>query len=342
MVTIQLVQLSDEEIFVINNDLKDLGLEHRFDTNTSIQRWADEINNSESSQQDHLRPATPEKLLAMFGGIVGIGRITLDTAFGRTTETEAKRFGKFLIKNKKNILLIKNGDDLIDITKLTKAQVTLIKKLDEAIPEPKMLPKEEQYHPDLQGGLFLCDSWGLKPFWVVFGNVKSPKFMKEKIYEDDILNKLYKDKNDYGYLLMPLIKMGVEGMEQITEAHSEAVTMGLREHAGLLLPLMYGTKITVIDGLAEQFKELYGDKIKDKFTQVLDFIQLSCGYAKQDGFHWRNDKQMFTAIGHDPSDRNIARCQVLTALFKALSPLEMAQELSKLSGKPYVSAEFEF
>ena len=216
---------------ILNPILKKLGLKNSFITEQGNQDWLQDINNDPESPQAHLKPKdrnlTIKELKDMFWKYTEIGRLEFDLYFFRTSDKQMKLIAQFVQKQITHIEYVQNSDLLIERGEVTREQEIILKGLEKKEPKPKKLPKTKQTKNDLQSGVLLCKSWSNEPFWVAYGNVKEPKFMKKKIYEDDSLNDLYKTKDDIAVLLIPLNDFSGGFIERV---FNQVWQMGVREH----------------------------------------------------------------------------------------------------------------
>ena len=188
----------------------------------------------------------------------------------------------------------------------------------------------------------LCKSWGLQPFWVIFGKVKDdqPIFLKDRIYEDDLYNNLYRDDSGYAYLMLPLLPLNDRQLEFVEKVYKEAWSMGLRENFNLFIPFVYGLDIVNLDSVAKDYKENYTvEELRERFYFIFKATHSVFPYGCPSGFHWRDDKLMFVPIGI-ASMQVQAKCHILTALLRALGPKISAEIMSTMLNKKY--SEFEF
>ena len=249
------------------------GISSRFITEASISRLIDEINTNHDCK--HLRPegkkATRADLEAMFPTWTEVGLFDADLYFERTSTEEMKRIADFIIDNADKIEYITDVETLIDRGEIHSLYTGILLNLEKKEEEPEQLPKEKQTINDLQSGLLLCKTWSPDPVWVVFGSVDEPKFLKDKIYADDMLNNIYRDKNEIAYLLIPLNDMSAGFAEKVTAG---MWNMGIREHPYFLLTYLYGYDISDLPSVAAGFAEFYNKKeLIERFHTVTDKLK---------------------------------------------------------------------
>ena len=340
----KVVSKHDEQLVKLNNKLIKKGIDQKFSFNTEADNkaWLDEIN-SPKSEQKHLIPEGQKKLTMpqlkkLFLTWTEIGVMEFDIGFGRTTKDEINKICEFIAFFKNDIAELNYADDLIERGELSENVAIIIKSLEKPEEEPEKLPIEERSsRKDMQGGLLLCKSFSPSPFWVIFGNVERPKFMKEKIYKEDIYNNIYRDKKGLGYLLMPLLKIGLPAEEIYSTIFTPAWNMGLRELPEYFLPMVYhlgfnyaneeknglvkpGKDTLTFDSTAKEFSEFYTlDELIERFALAMkskDILQANCPRVFFDSSIFR-----FKCNGHDNSTlTNLA--DLLTVLIRAIRILD--------------------
>ena len=328
----------------LNKKLKKVKIGYEFTTAKMNQDWLDDINTNPKAHQRHLKPEdrnlTMEELKSIFPRWTNEGLLDFDVAFGRTSDAEAKKLAEFIVANKDSLEHIKGGDSYLERFEFTPEQIEVIKSLNQPEPEPEMLPVEEQTNPDLQSGLFLCKSWGLEPFWVVFGNVERPSFLKVKKYKDDLYNNLYKDKKGLAYMLIPLLPINNRQVEFVKEVYEHAASLGLRENFNFIIPLIYGLDLVNLNEVAANYKETYTpEELQDRFKRVFSMTSSVYPYNGSYGFTWRDDKKRFVPTGGKSMQIN-TRCSILTALARAIGGKYSAVIMSEMTGQRYVEFEF--
>jgi len=286
----------------LNKKLKKVKIGYEFTTAKMNQDWLDDINKNPKAHQRHLKPEdrdlTMEELKSIFPRWTNEGLLDFDVAFGRTSDAEAKKLAEFIVANKDSLEHIKGGDSYLERFEFTPEQIEVIKSLNQPEPEPEMLPVEEQTNPDLQSGLFLCKSWGLEPFWVVFGNVERPSFLKVKKYKDDLMNNIYRDKKGLAYMLIPLLPINNRQVEFVKEVYEHAASLGLRENFNFIIPLIYGLDLVNLNEVAANYKETYTpEELQDRFKRVFSMTSSVYPYNGSYGFTWRDDKKKIRAHG---------------------------------------------
>jgi hypothetical protein len=343
LVIIRLKTKDDLGIIKINKLLKKAGIKNSFTTEQENINWCKDINTNPQSPQKHLKPITLEQLKGMFILWCTVGTLSFDVGFSRTSQAEAKKYAKFILEHEDLIEKLEGADELIERYKLSTAEEIVIKKLNYIPPAPIKLPVEERTKHDLLGGLMLCKSWGLQPFWVVFGNVDEPMFMKDRIFEDDINNNLYKDKKGYTYLLLPLLPINNEQLKFVEKVYDNAWNMGLRESFNLFIPFIYAMDIINIDKVAKDYKKFYtGEELRERFWMIFKTTSDIFPYNGPNGFMWRTDKLMFVPCGTTTPSMNVqSKCSVLSALLRAIGPEASAELMSNLTGKTYLKFEFD-
>lgn len=170
--------------------------------------------------------------------------------------------------------------------------------------ELEILEKSEQsLHKDLQSGLLLCKSFSPQPFWVIFGKVDSPRFLKEKYYVNDDYNTLHRDKNGYAFLMLPLMTVGTPplfGKQTFDDMIEHCWNMGLREHPLFVGDIIYHLHLPnftkkIVEDVAKDFAELYTkDELIERLGVSLErFYSLECSEP-----HVNQIKEIGKAISH--------------------------------------------
>lgn len=266
------------------------------------------------SYKDFTKYWSTEALGEVF--VPSFGTLTFDCYFGRTKQTTMDKIARFIYDNLELIGEVGGSYSTFIEDKITLPQ----KKKDVLIKletpfEPEELSENEKTDDSLQSGQWLCKSWGNEPFWVLYGNVDSPRFMKKKVYVDDLYNDIYKDKQGRGFLLMPLMPLDADE-EWFNDLYSDAYNMGLREHPHFIMPLLYNLTVNVISNeVVEQFKEMYTqEELYNRFQQLYVEMESTFGYNKIGGFVFKDD--VFEPCGGNITTV-MSKCQVLTTLYRA-------------------------
>lgn len=322
----------DADLDGLNASLEKLELTNSFLTDKHVKEWLEDVNNPESKfyiEREDGEKVDYSYLKSYFGSwMTTIGQLSFDVAYSRTSQEEASKYAKFIVKNSASIDYIKGGDQLISRYSLTKKQKEVIASLEQPTEEPKELPTDQQNHPDLQSGLFLCKSFSPSPFWVVFGNVESPTFLKTKIYEDDLMNNIYRDKKGLAYLMLPLLPLGNNTSEFLCKVYERAYGMGLREAFAFILPLIYGVEFNELKTMVGDLKNFYTeDELMERFKSVLAMSKNGYGYNAVGGFVWKNHSKTFEPCGGNYGLIR-SRCQLLNALYNSISE-SAAEEILK-------------
>lgn len=335
----------DADLAKLNKALWDANIDNSFITEGDNAAWLEDINTNPDAPQRHLKPAnrdlTMEELIRTFGVFATVGAMSFDVAFSRTSDKEANKYAAFIKKHIKQLEAIKGGDELIQRYQISNNEVKAIKTITIEDPEPELLPVEEQSNPDLQSGLYLCKSWSDTPFWVVFGNVERPSFLKVKKYKDDVYNNLYKDKKGYAYMLIPLLPLNNRQIEFVQEVYEHACSLGLRENFNFIIPLVYGLDLVNLNEVADNYKETYTrEELQARFKTVFSMTSSIYPYNNINGFVWRDDKKKFVPTGGEGTMMIRTRCSVLTALARAIGGKYSAVIMSEMTGNRYVEFEF--
>jgi hypothetical protein len=343
------IKAKTEAVKKLNSMLVKAKIKNSFITEQDTIDWLKDINYNPKSPQAHLKPEnhdlTLDELKKMFPCWTEVGLLSFDVAFSRTSEEEAKKYAKFIEANKDSLEYIKGGDSFIERFDLTTAQSRTVTELEQPEPELEELPKEEQTNPDIQGGLFLCKSWSPKPFWLIFGNVERPVFLKVKKYKDDLNNRLYYDKAGYAYLMIPLLPLFHNGDKQVdfvVKVYNEAAQMGLRENFNFIIPIVYGLDLTNYEDAAKDYLEHYSiEELKERFVTLFKYTASVYPYGYcSNGFVWRDDKKRFKPTGGNGTFQILSRCSVLTALLRAMGQNAAAEVMTETTETKHLAFEF--
>jgi len=269
-VEIKLKNTEESNINAMNLKLKELGFKRsNFLSKASLKAWAKHDKK------------TVKELKKIWTVDTTIGMLRFDIGFSRTSVTQMRKAVRFIVENNESIEFIDNGHDLFERSEL-KSETTkaILNSLEEQDEEPELLPIDQQTKSDLQSGQFLCKSFSINPFWVLFGKVDTPKFMIKRIYVDDLYNSLYRDKNGLGFMLIPLVTLGANpkfGTQTRDEFFTQAWNMGLREHPNFFFSFIYGFgfadsknfKPEKFKEMAKEFVEHYtNDEIVERYKAV--------------------------------------------------------------------------
>lgn len=239
-----------------------------FVTEEMVMEIVDEINTN--PKRKHLKPnnrnATRADVEKLFTTWTEIGLFETDLYYGRTSKEEMKKISEFIIDNADKIEYITDVETLLDRGEIYSLYSGILINLEKKEQKPEKLPKEKQQINDLQSGLLLCKSWSTDPIWVVFGKVEKPTFLKDKIYADEDLNSIYRDKAGMAYLLIPLNDMSTGFAEKVV---TEMWNMGIRENPYFLLSYLYKYDIKNHVGVATKFAEFYSKKELIKRFQII-------------------------------------------------------------------------
>lgn len=231
-----------------------------FLTQKENQDWLDDINKNPKSPQAHLKPEernlTMQELKSIFKAWTEEGVLEYDFKYDRGNADDISKLSNFIKENSDKIDYLKNADELIKrFEKAVGESKNVLLNLNKQDEPPKKLPVKDRRIPNLQSGIMLCKSWGIKPFWVIFGRVERPTFLKEKIYVEDVYNNLYRDKNGYAYMLLPLNDFSEGFIENVI---NEAQELGMREHPNYFAATVYSYHIGIdIKTFADIFAEAY-------------------------------------------------------------------------------------
>lgn len=256
-----LIKLKDEmQAEGFNRVLKDMSLDRAraFVTEKDNQSWLDDINQNQNSPQRLLKPAdrdlTMEELKKLFPVWTETGLLEADLDYGRTSEADMQKLASFICTHQDEIAYVTDSDTLLERGSIEAAMHPIIEALESEPEEPEMLPEEEQSIPDLESGHLLAKSFSRDPFWVIYGNVERPTFLKKRLYKEEVYNDLYRDKKGFAYLLMPLHDFSPGFGEKVFD---EAYQIGLREEPHFFLHYLYNYPYADLAGVARSLHSFY-------------------------------------------------------------------------------------
>ena len=247
-------------------------VKNHFITDQETLDWLFDINTNSDSRQRHLKPKegnlTLEDIREIFPRWTETGLFEADLYFGRTTAEEMQIIADFIVTHQQDISYITDVKMLIERGEIAPSLHPILKLLERPQETDEEYPAEEQAKQrELQGGHLLCKSWGMNPFWVIYGAVDSPRFLKERKYIENIMNPLYRDDQGRAYLLIPLHDFS-QGFSE--KAYKEAWEMGLREHPSYFIPYCYSGNLQSIKETAKSFFEFYSsDELVERFQHVI-------------------------------------------------------------------------
>lgn len=318
LVSIKLKSQKDSEIKKVNSILEKMGIEGRFNLEKWNKEWLKDINENPKSPQSHFKPddrnLTLDELKKTMPRWTEVGLFETDVAFGRTSEEDMQKISKFIEENKDLIEFIINGEELYERTKITAEQKKTIKKLEKPIEKPKMFPEELRSKNLPESGVMLCKSFSPNPFWVIFGKVDEPMFMKEKIYENDLYNNLHRDKNGYAFLLIPLMPLGHNQNIFINNVVKRCWELGLRENTIFFISKVYKIKIDFEKEVGKEFAEFYNmDELVERFKSLHAEIKNTYNNLPQKIYFNERKKKFDKCYG-----TSISELTVLNSLLEAI------------------------
>ena len=339
---------SEVNLDELNKILARLEIKNDFTTDKHNHDWLRDINENPQSPQRHLKPADRDlkmnELHELFESYTEVGLMDFDVAYSRTSEETAQKYLAFIREYKDCIEYLKGADELPERYETTEEDKNLIQLLNIVPPEPKKLPKDQQTKDDLQGGILLCKSFSPNPFWVIYGKVKDdyPMFMKKRVYEDQDYDGLYRDKQGYGYLLIPLIPVDNRQVEFAEKIYTACWNMGLREAFTYFIPFVYGLDLTDLNSVAKDFRAFYTkEEIRERFMKMFQYASSNYHYNAPGGFCWSDMRKRFVCVGGYEVHTLMSKCSVMTALLRALDPKEAAEIMSDITGTKYLPFEFD-
>lgn len=298
----------------LNKELNKLNLNHIVDEDF-LNEWVDGINNDPKELERYKNmfgfdEANVENLKKAYKFYTVMFSLDVDFYFGRISQEEATMYGDFILKHKKDIEYIEDGVEFANRFDFSNEVKKTILELDKPWEEPEKLPIEEQHIPDLQSGVVLVKSWGIDPFWIMYGKVESPRFLKKKIYKNDIYNTLYRDDKGFGYLLVPLAPMGASFGEFVKLIYKDAYDMGLRESFPFFATMVYGADFDMSD-LEEYFETSYtGEELFEKHNTMSE-------YFKHESLEWNEKTKRYNDINIRAENSKLTYFSALERVIRA-------------------------
>lgn len=325
----------NQDVNAANRILYDMGIKNRFITDNDTRQWLDDINNNPKSPQRHLKPddrdLTIKELRNIFPIFTETGLFYTDLYYGRTPVDQMQKIAQFIVEHPAMIEYITKVDTLIDRGDIPVQYHEILRGKEKPYEEPEMLPPEEQQtQDDLHSGHLLCRSWSSKPFWVIFGKVEKPRFLKTQIYKDDLYNTLYRDKNGYAYLLMPLYDF-TPGFPQ--KIFDEAWDMGLRENLFYFMAYVYRlgfNNTTIAETLARDYN---AKELADRIERMMDLFKV---YGSCLSYDVRGKKFTCASMRLESERERMNMINLLAKVLQQKEPARLAAVVNKYRQKKLV------
>lgn len=258
----------------MNEILEDMNAKDSFITPKMNQEWLDDINNNVNSPQRHLKPSNRKlrmkELKELLSFFTEENVLKCDTKFYRAKQEEIEKLVKFICDNRDKIEDITGSGNIIEKYEISEEEKSILEELERPYKDPEKLPEDEQIKPNLQSGIMLAKSWGPTPFWIVYGNTSDSKrvsFLRERIYKDDGYNHIYRDKEGYAYMLVPLFDFSDNFITNVIELAWE---MGLREDPIYFAHVVYNFSSNLTEKeIGEGFKKLYSVSERVERLEIL-------------------------------------------------------------------------
>lgn len=297
IVVIRAKDKTDKSLQALNKALKQIGVNGKFVTTRMMKRWYNNVLFDRGGDYSSLREGLKDKnghvtfeayVKFLKGVREEIGAFSFDYAFGRTSDDQLNKIAHFIYAHKDEIEPIRL-DDAKEIISRGDAPNHIKEAMSEFvyIQKPReRLPKAERVYPDCQSGQLLCKSFSPKPFWVIFGRVDTPKFMKVKVYASDLSNNIYRDKKGLAYMLIPTMTLDGKKFGSLNrdEFFREMCLMGLREHPNFFFPFIYKFSFAkettkALKEIAKQFSAHYTpEELQERFEIVNKQLTGDRGY----------------------------------------------------------------
>lgn len=351
MFVIQLKTLEGTSIEALNQKLYDLGwnkdLHGQAFRDKAYYQWQfqDFFNNvngcaEKANQLDYAnsqrlmltkgkdRDCTYQECLAVYGNEMQENQLSLDIKFDRADKKTMIACALFAsgASNQPFIEYIENGEDLLEKADLTldSESLQVFQKLEKINEEPEMLPEEERTGRSIQGGIFLAKYWSPAPdnfVHIIFGNVCSPCFMKNRQYKNESYNNIYRCDDKRGVLMVPQIPFGEQGVQVAKDAFYMASNLGVTENPYYFIHMVWKNAFALPEGkerkeVAESLKNSYTiDELKERFINVASYINNH--YSSYRRAIYDPKKATFNRWSYQGSDQN-SMIALLNCLYQAI------------------------
>ena len=182
-----------------------------------------------------------EELTKMFAGFTTIGMAQMDIGFGRMEPVDMQKALTFIADNKSEFKEVHGIHDLVERSE-TGDKFKHLLYLDKYFPEhtsnlPKTHPKYKAVHTD--GAIAYIVGSNEKEIGVLYGNVKTPKYMRARttLHPED--SPLIKDSQGRHILLVPLIPMDHTGHDVAIDVYNSCLSMYIQEPMALFMAKVY-------------------------------------------------------------------------------------------------------
>lgn len=272
--------------------------------------------------------------------IDGVG--ATDITYNRCPEKNMLMLVLFISGNEDMIDKVQDGLELLEKSGMdtTNPEGQLIletfQRLEYEPEPPALLPEDKRTDRSIQGGVMKAKYWGSAPsgdyVHVIFGAVDDALFMKDRQYQEDIYNSLYRCDDGRGVLMVSQIPIDNTAGKVAEAVFNRAWEMGVRENPYYFIHTIYRNSFklerskSTIHDMADSFMDTYSlQELKDRIIttgNMLNTQHPAYHKVKYDG-----TKRDWNRFSYPSNYENTTVC-LLSALYVALhkqSP-EMASE----------------
>lgn len=219
----------------------------------------------------------------------GIG--TVDISYDRCTTNAMLILVLFISGNTDLIEKVENGLELLEKSGMDTTNSEGQKILEafqklEYVYVPELLPEDERTDRSVQGGVIKAKYWGVAPtgdyVHVIYGNVETAAFMKDRQYKEDIHNNLYRCDDGRGVLLVPQLPIDHKAASVADAAFNRAWEMGVRENFYYFIHMVWKNCFEIkqdretMNRYAESIKGFYNaQELKDRVLEIAKHVNSS-------------------------------------------------------------------
>lgn len=257
----------------------------------------------------------------------GIGKV--DICYGRCPQDEMQLLINFIANNTEIIEKVREAKELLERFEgeVDKETVDAVSALDYVPEPPALLPEEERTDRSVQGGILKAKSWGVDPFYIVFGNVENPVFMKDRQHVEPVYDSLYRCDDGLAVMLVPQLpldhKAGTIAMNTFEYAWNY---LGLREDAYYFIHMVWKNcfKVqhskSVIHNMADSFIDTYNaEELKERMLTVANYLNKT--YPEYRTVKYDPNPHRWQRFSYGDQHENSTLC-LLNALYVACDKLD--------------------
>jgi hypothetical protein len=209
------------------------------------QAWLDDINNNPDSHQNHLKPKdgelTMDALKNMFTAWTKVGHAQMDIGFSRMPIECMQKALVFIDDNKSAFQEVDGIHELIERSE-TGDKFKHLLYLDKHFPNsssklPVTHPKYKAVHTD--GAVAYIRGMNDAEVGVLYGNVKTPTYMKARTTINPLDGEFIKDPQGRHILIVPLLPMDNTAQDIAIDVYNSCASMFFQEPMGLFMAKIY-------------------------------------------------------------------------------------------------------